>query len=36
MADYMLFQTEIIKNYTNNEWREDMKKVGFGDNVCEE
>ena len=27
MADYDLFQIEITKNYTVNEWREDIKKV---------
>ena len=27
MADYELFQIEITKNYTSNEWREDVKKV---------
>ncbi|KAK3717325.1 hypothetical protein QZH41_011557, partial [Actinostola sp. cb2023] len=27
MADYDLFQIEISKNYTKNEWREDLKKV---------
>jgi hypothetical protein len=29
MADYDLFQIEITKNYTKNEWREDIKKVGI-------
>jgi P-loop containing dynein motor region D4 len=27
MTDYDLFQIEISRNYTTNEWREDMKKV---------
>ena len=27
MADYDLFQIEISRNYTKNEWREDLKKV---------
>ena len=27
MADCELFQIEITKNYTTNEWREDLKKV---------
>ena len=27
MADYDLFQIEITRNYTKNEWREDVKKV---------
>ena len=27
MADYTLFQIEITRNYTVNEWREDIKKV---------
>ena len=27
MADYDLFQIEISKNYTTNDWREDIKKV---------
>ncbi|XP_031567893.1 dynein heavy chain 3, axonemal-like [Actinia tenebrosa] len=27
MADYDLFQIEISKNYTKNEWREDIKKM---------
>lgn len=27
MADYDLFMIEITKNYTVNEWREDIKKV---------
>lgn len=27
MADYDLFQIEITRNYTNTEWREDIKKV---------
>ncbi|XP_033631251.1 dynein heavy chain 3, axonemal-like [Asterias rubens] len=27
MADYELFQIEITKNYTSNEWREDVKKL---------
>ena len=27
MADYDLFQIEITKNYTANEWREDIKRV---------
>ena len=27
MADYELFQIEISKNYTTNEWREDLKKL---------
>ncbi len=29
MADYDLFVIEITKNYTVNEWREDIKKVNF-------
>lgn len=29
MADYDLFQIEISKNYTKNEWREDLKKVCY-------
>ena len=29
MADYDLFQIEITRNYTNTEWREDIKKVEF-------
>ena len=28
MADYDLYQIEITKNYTTNDWREDLKKVG--------
>ena len=27
MADYELFQIEITKNYTMNEWREDLRKM---------
>ena len=27
MADYDLFMIEITKNYTTNEWREDIKRV---------
>ena len=27
MADYDLYQIEITKNYTTNDWREDLKKV---------
>ncbi|XP_072168572.1 dynein axonemal heavy chain 3-like [Diadema setosum] len=27
MADYELFMIEITKNYTKNEWREDIKKL---------
>jgi hypothetical protein len=27
MADYFLFQIEITRNYTNAEWRDDLKKV---------
>lgn len=27
MSDYDLFQIEITKNYTTNEWRDDLKKV---------
>ena len=27
MADYDLFMIEITKNYTNVDWREDIKKV---------
>ena len=27
MADYEMFMIEITKNYTVNEWREDLKKV---------
>jgi len=27
MANYTLFQIEISKNYTNTEWREDLKSV---------
>lgn len=27
MADYDLFQIEITRNYTKNEWREDVKKM---------
>ena len=30
MADCELFQIEITKNYTTNEWREDLKKVHLG------
>ena len=29
MADCELFQIEITKNYTTNEWREDLKKVNL-------
>lgn len=29
MADYDLFQIEITRNYTKNEWREDVKKVFY-------
>ena len=29
MADYDLFQIEITRNYTKNEWREDVKKVAL-------
>ena len=31
MADYDLFQIEITRNYTKNEWREDVKKVAVTD-----
>ena len=34
MADYDLFQIEITRNYTKNEWREDVKKVAVTDNSC--
>ena len=27
MANYDLFQIEITKNYTKNDWRDDLKKV---------
>ena len=27
MADFDMFQIEITKNYTMNEWREDIKRV---------
>ena len=27
MADFDLFQIEITKNYTTNEWRDDLKRV---------
>ncbi len=27
MADYDLFQIEISKNYTNVEWRDDLKRL---------
>ena len=27
MTDFELFQIEITKNYTTNEWRDDLKKV---------
>jgi len=27
MADYDLFQIEISRNYSMNEWREDIKRV---------
>lgn len=29
MANYEMFQIEITKNYTKNEWRDDLKKVIF-------
>lgn len=29
MADYDLFMIEITKNYTVNEWRDDIKRVCF-------
>jgi len=32
MADYELFQIEITRNYSINEWREDMKKVSLDTN----
>ncbi len=27
MADYELFQIEIVKNYTMHEWRDDLRKM---------
>lgn len=27
IADYDIFQIEITKNYSKNEWRDDIKKV---------
>ncbi len=27
MADYELFQIEITRNYSKNEWRDDVRKL---------
>jgi len=34
MADFDLFLIEISRNYTMNEWREDIKRVGRVTVVC--